>query len=233
MTTTTPNQGITIQVGTDPANLPGAQSAQLGNEENRLVQRYLDEADRTARNGAPNEGELSHLAAEDRAEVFNSLAWVSLRTRSHYHYVRRSTNAAAINNSTTLVNDSVFATVLPAVTGVFKWRDVIYYSSSQIADYKVAYTFGAGTVIWGGSGLSTTATATVGDVQVAVATTSGTAIAYGGAAVGTRLLLTIEGEIALAGVGTTLQLQYAQNTLDATNTIPAYAGSYRELWRVE
>lgn len=229
----TPNQGIPEQQGADPANLPGAQSAWDGVMENRLLQRFVDEADRVARhNVGLVEGEAWHLAAEDRTEQWNGANPISFRSRSNFSTVSKAADAAAINNSVALVNDPTLVTVLPAVTGVFKWRDVIFYSSSQTADYKIAYTFGAGTVIWGGSGLATGAVATTGDVQAAVQTVSGTATAYGGAAVGTRLLLTVEGSITLAGVGATLQLQYAQNTLDATNTIPAYAGSYREIWRV-
>lgn len=229
----TPNQGIPEQQGPDPANLPGAQSAWDGVMENRLFQRFLSDADRVARhNVGLVEGEVWHLAAEDRDEQWDGASPISLRKRSNFASVTRTTDAAAINNSTTLVSDATMVTVLPAVTGVFKWRDVIYYSSSQTADYKIAYTFGAGTVIWGGSGLATGAAATTGDTQQAVQIASGTSTAYGGAAVGTRLMLVVEGSITLAGVGATLQLQYAQQTLDATNTIPAYAGTYREIWRM-
>lgn len=232
MTTVTPNQGIIIQVGADPANLPGAQVSQLSVEENRLVQRYTNEADRTARNPAPNAGEESYLTAEARRESFNGVNWVSSYTRGLFQNVRRTTDAAAINNSVALVNDATLVTTLPNVTGIYRWRDYIVYSSSQTADYKIAYTF-PGTAWWGTSaGLAVGAVATTGDTQVAVTTVSGTSSPLGGAAVGTRLLVVVEGEVTLAGVGGVLQLQYAQQTLDATNTIPAYTGSSREVWRV-
>jgi hypothetical protein len=230
MSTLTPNQGIVQQQGTDPANLPNAQTAWLGGEENRLVQRYTNEADRTARNPTPNEGERSHLAAEDRNETFNGSAWISDQTRNLFQYVRRSTDAAAINASTVLVNDATMTTVLPAVTGIYRWRDTIVYSSSQAADYKVAYTF-PGTAWWGGVGIAIGTAGTTFDGQFAVQTVSGTSTAYGGAAVGTRLLLIVEGEVSLAGVGGNLVLQYAQQASDATNTIPAYAGTNRQVWR--
>lgn len=231
MTTSTPNQGITQQVGTDPANLPGAQTAWLGQEENRLAQRYLNEADRTARNPAPNEGEISYLIAEDREEIYNGAAWISHRTRGNFQSVRRTTDAAAINASIVLVSDATMTTLLPNVNGIFRFRDVITYSSSQAADLRVAYLF-PGTGWWGGVGLATGATATTGDGQFAVTTVSGTSAAYGGAAVGTRLILVVEGEITVAGVGGNLTLQYAQQTSDPTNTIPAYTGTSREVWRV-
>lgn len=231
MTIPSPNQGITLQQGPDPANLPGAQVAWNVAMENRLAQRYTNEADRTARNAAPNENEISSLAAEDRVEVFNTVNWISLRTRAQFQSVRRTTDAANINNSTVLVSDATLTTALPNVTGIFRWRDVIVYSSSQAGDYKAAYTF-PGTAWWGGIGLATAAAATTGDGQFAVVTASGTSTAYGGAAVGTRLILVVEGEVTLAGAGGNLVLQYAQQAADPTNTVPAYTGSSREVWRV-
>lgn len=227
----TPDQGIPEQQGGDPANLPGAQVSQDGAIEPRLFKQYANDADRVARNAAPPEGQVWHLAAEDRNEQWDGVNPISLYRRSLFHFVRRSTDAAAIVSNTALANDATLVTVLPAVTGVFKFRDTIVYSSSQTADYKIAYTF-PGTGWWGGVGLATAATATTGDAQFAVTTVSGTAAAYGGANVGTRLILIVDGEITLAGVGGNLQLQYAQNTSDASNTIPAYTGSCREVWRV-
>lgn len=231
MVTPSPNQGIPLQQGPDPANLPSAQVSWNGVMENRLVQRYLDGADRAARNPAPNEGEESYLIAEDRYEMFNGVNWISKYPRSLFQFIRKAADAVAVNNSTALVNDPTLVTVLPAVTGIFRFRDVIIYSSSQTADYKIAYTW-PGTAWWGGQGIATGAAGTTGDGQFAVTVASGTSAAYGGAAVGTRLILIVDGEVTLAGVGGNLQLQYAQQTLDATNTIPAYAGSSREVWRV-
>lgn len=232
MTIPSTNQGIPLQQPADPSNLPGAQVAWDGVMENRLVQRYLNEADRLVRNPAPNTGEVAYLIAEARQETFNGVNWVSSFGPSLFQRVRRTTDAAAINNSVALVNDPTLVTTLPGVTGIFRWRDTIVYSSSQIADYKIAYTF-PGTAWWGSTaGIAVGATGTTGDTQVAVTTVSGTSSPFGGAAVGTRTLVVLEGEVTLVGAGGTLQLQYAQQTLDATNTIPAYAGSSREVWRV-
>lgn len=231
MTIPSSNQGIPLQQGSDPSNLPAAQVAWDGVMENRLFQRYANDADRVARNPAPNEGEVWHLAAEDRNEQWDNVSPISMYRRNLFQFARRTTNAAAINNSTALVNDATLVTTLPAVTGIFKWRDVIVYSSSQTADYKIAYTW-PGTAWWGGQGIAIGAAGTTGDGQFAVTVASGTSAAYGGANVGTRLIVIVDGEVTLAGVGGTLQLQYAQQTLDATDTIPAYAGSAREVWRV-
>lgn len=231
MTTADPDQGITLQVGGDPANLPNAQAAEFGGLLPRLVRQYANEAARTANRTVFLENSITGLADVDRLEVWNGAADISLHTRSVFQSVRRTTDAAPINNNVALQNDATLVTTLPAVNGIFRWRDIIVYSSSQTADYKIAYTF-PGTAWWGANGLATGATATTGDGQFAVTTVSGTASPFGGANVGQRLILIVDGEITLAGVGGTLQLQYAQNTLDATNTIPAYAGSNREIWRV-
>jgi hypothetical protein len=232
MPTTTGNQQIVIQQLPDAANLPNAQVAEVGSFENRLVQRYTNLADRTARNATVDQGQASYLQAEGRYDSYDGANWVSLHPRSMFQYVRRAADAAAINNSTALVSDAVLVTTLPAVTGIFHFEDTILYSSSQTADLKVAYLFTAGTVWWGGNGLATAATATTGDGQWAIQTVSDTTNPYGGANVGTKLLLKTWGEISLAGVGTNFTLRYAQNALDATNTIPAYAGSHRKVWRV-
>lgn len=233
MTSLTPNQGIVTQVGTDPANLPNAQAAWDGVMENRLAQRYTNEADRTARNAAPNENELSALAAEDRFEIYNTAAWVSVYTRGLFHFVRRTVDAAAINNSTVLVNDTVLTTTLPAVTGVYCWVDTIFVDGSATGDFKVAYTWpgGGSAGKWGAMANATTATTGIGDANTNVTTTSGTSQPYGMNAVGSQVMLIIHGEIALAGTGGTLVLQYAQQTADPTNTI-VRTGTRRELWRV-
>lgn len=74
----TTNQGLTIPNGTDNANVPLSFTNYNTALENRLVQRYLSIADRTARNGAPNEGELSWLSDLDRYEYWTGSAWISL-----------------------------------------------------------------------------------------------------------------------------------------------------------
>lgn len=78
----TTNQGLILPDGTDNANVPltftdFVTTAGSGIE-NRLVQRYLSIADRTARNPAPNEGELSYLADLNRYESYTGTAWISV-----------------------------------------------------------------------------------------------------------------------------------------------------------
>lgn len=233
MTTLSPNQGIVLQAGTDPANLPGAQVAWDATMENRLVQRYLSEADRTARNAAPNENEISALLAEDRLEIFNSVVWISAVTRGLFQFVRRATDATAVNNSTVLVSDATMTTVLPAVTGVYCWEDTIFVDGSSAGDIKIAYTWpgGGSAVKWGStSGNAIGAAAGSGDVNTNVVTASGTTQSYGLNAVGSQTVIKIEGEIQLAGTGGSLVLQYAQAAADPTNMV-VRTGTRRQVWR--
>lgn len=74
----TTNQGLTLPNGTDNANVPLAMTNYNTGVENRLVQRYLSSADRTARNALPFEGELSYLADVDRYDKYTGTAWLPL-----------------------------------------------------------------------------------------------------------------------------------------------------------
>lgn len=75
----TSNQGLELPDGTDNANVPLAMTQYNAGSENRLVQRYLSIADRTARNATPNEGELSYLADLNRYDFSQPvIGWVTL-----------------------------------------------------------------------------------------------------------------------------------------------------------
>jgi hypothetical protein len=230
MPTNTPNQGIPIQNPGDPANLPAAQTAEVGVEENRLAQRYTNLADRTARNAAPNENEISSLVAEDRVEVFDSANWVSLHDRSFWSYIRKPTDQI-VTNSTVLVNDTAFVTAVPAA-GVFAWEHFVFYDSSTTEDISIAYTWPAGVSgRWGGVMLDVAAGSSVGSVKLNTQNTSGVATSYGGAGVGTIILGRLFGDITMGGTAGNLQFQFAQASAAATNTT-VRARSWWRVWRV-
>lgn len=82
----TTNQGLIVPDGTDNANVPltftdFVTTAGSGME-NRLVQRYLSAADRTARNAAPNEGELSYLSDQNAYYTYTGAAWIPLLSQT-------------------------------------------------------------------------------------------------------------------------------------------------------
>lgn len=233
MTTADTDQGITLQVGGDPANLPSAQLAEFSGVLSRLNLRYLSVADRTARHPVSVKGEESYVLAEDRTDIFDGANWVSRFPRTNTVYARRTTDTAVISANTTLANDSVLLAAVPT-TGTFDWETLVYYDSSQIADLKIAYTWPAGaTAKWGFvAGLATGAAGTTGDTQCAVTTVSGTSAAIGGAAVGTITTAMIRGTIVMGGTAGTLNHQAAQNSSDPTNTTVSRIGSSLRLWQV-
>lgn len=220
------NQGIPEQQGADPANLPSAQVSWDGVMENRLAQRYTNEADRTARNPAPNENEISQLAAEDRAEIFNGAIWYSLFNRSFYGSYR-VTSFSTATGTTALANVTNAFVSLPTA-GTFGFMGAIFASGTTAADVKFAYTWPAGASgIWGlHGGDPATLTSFVNTMQ----TTSGNSVAVGLNGTTNPLMFTIEGEISMGGTAGNLQLQAAQNTSDATAVLLRVARLF--VWRI-
>lgn len=226
------NQGIPEQQGADLANLPNAQVAWDSVMENRLAQRYASIADRTARNPAPNENELSALADLDRLEIFDTTNWISAYGRALFAFRRKAADSAAVNNSTALVNDTDLVVAVPTA-GVFAWRQLSFYTCTAVADFKCTYTFPAGVtnIKWGITGLSGAAAANPGDGAFDVVTASAATVSVGGNGVGNLLRLSIEGEVTMGGTAGNIQFQYAQQNLEATNLIHRQ-GSRLEMWRI-
>lgn len=234
MPTDTTDQQITTPTGTDAADNPVAFVNNVADVEPRLVRRYTNEADRTARMLALAENDVSTLAAEDRAEIYNGTNHISLFSRGIFANKFRTTDATAVNNSTVLVSDAVLVAALPTA-GRFQFELVLFYDSSTTADLKVAFTIPAAAVIrWGGVGPSTTVSGGVGTAQFSVAIGSGTTITYGGSGVGTAntVALIAKGNVLMGGTAGNLQLQYAQQVADPTDTV-VRAHSRLHVWRVE
>lgn len=225
-----PDQGVPTPAGTDLADNPAAFTNFYTPVLSRLNLRYTNEANRTALHPANVDGEESYLTASNRKEVNNGALWLSGYVPNMFAYVRKAATQT-VNNSTALVNDTELFVALPT-TGVFGFSATLFYSSSTTADFKIAFTNPAGsTARWGAVGLATAAVATTGDGQFAgIFAASGTPVAYGGAGVGTSLTLLVEGDITMGGTAGNLQLQWAQNTLDPTNT-DVMSRSRLEVWR--
>lgn len=234
MTNVSADQGLVLQLGTDPANEPSAQTAYNAGAESRLVKRYTSIADRTTRNAAPNEGEFSHLADVDRLEVYDGANWMSAYTRSVWASPRIAVGAGQVltQSNTTLQNVTALVVALPTA-GTFRWYTTIFYDASQVADIKFAFTWPAGANgAWGSvGGLAVGATGTTGDGQFGSITASGTSLPFGGANVGTGLAVRLEGDITMGGTAGNLQLQAAQNTSEATN-VTVRERSQLVVWRI-
>jgi hypothetical protein len=172
------------------------------------------------------EGEIADLAAEDRADAYNGSAWISRAARGFYARKMRTTNAAAINNSTTLVADSTLTVNLAEANRTFQFGGRIYYDGSAAGDFKLALIWPAGATLskWGFAG---GAPATATNFERTVAAASGTSIPTAALGVGTTTFVDYWGVITLAGTTGNLQAQYAQQAADPTN-LTIQAGS--DLW---
>src|SRR6187402_977491 len=117
MPTVTPDQGLSLPVDADTADNPVAFSNFVAGVEPRLVRLYTNEADRTARQLVVAENELSGLGTENRLEVYNGAANISLRTRGNFLTTRIATDQVLTASSTVLQNVTNMAAALPGTAG--------------------------------------------------------------------------------------------------------------------
>lgn len=231
MPANTPDQQITYPVGTDLADNPNAFLDMLADAEQRMVRLYTNLADRAARQLVVAENEISGLASEDRLDVYDGAANISLGARSYSSLLRRTADAAAINNSTVLVSDAVLTA--PVVTGArYGWECGVFFDGDSAGDIKFAFTTPTfSTMRWSGTGLSAAATGSTASVKIAGALVSGTSVDWGTFGTGTAntTFWLASGYIVTTAAGN-IVLQYAQQAASATNTV-VRAGSYLRVLR--
>src|SRR5689334_15518535 len=96
------DQGLVLPIQADAASEQTAFASYNTGSESRLVKRYVDLADRTARNPTPTPGEISYLTNPGRHDFrAASGKWLEVRDL----IVSKITETQVVNNSTTLVND--------------------------------------------------------------------------------------------------------------------------------
>ena len=233
MPTVTPDQGLTLPIQADAAN-DQTQFANYNNTssgvESRLVKRYINLADRTARNAAPTSGEISFLTTPGQHYRYNgtAAAWWELYPVTAY----KATETQVVNNSTVLVNDSHLAVALQA-NAIYALSGYIASDSGTTADIKFDWTGPAGFTMpmWGGARLDTAAGGFVGNLNALSSAAATTIIVATGAAIGSPTSINLGGAVLTAGTAGTLQLRWAQNTLEAVNT-RVKAGSWIAITRV-
>jgi|SRR5688572_19715166 len=228
MPAVTPDQGLSLPIGADAADNPVAFTNFVAGVEPRVVREYTDEADRTARMLVLAENDISTLATENRAEIYNGTAHISLRTRGQHTTTRIAADQILTASSTVLQNVTGMVATLPATAGaIFRWSAVLFYDATTAADIKFAYTIPAGaTMRWGMTALGPGGT---NPIYTSI-TGSGTAISIGALGIGTVLMALAEGEVTMGGTGGNLQLQAAQNTADPSVTT-VFARGFMEVWR--
>lgn len=214
MPTNTTNQQITIPIGTDGADNPQAFIDMIADVENRLVQRYTNLADRTARNPAPTQGELSILNTSTWYDRYTGAKWIPVTPIQAF----KTASAPNVNNSTALINDPELVVPLPAANTTYAVDAVIFYISGTTADIKFTFAGPAGmTGTLGGIGLSTASAGASGDGLFAAVGLPAT-VAFGGAGAGVALTAHLSATVVTVGTTGNLTLQWAQNALEVINT---------------
>lgn len=228
MPAVTPDQGLSLPIDADAADNPVAFTNFVAAVEPRLVRLYTDTADRAARQLVVAENELSGLATENRVEVYNGAANVSLYTRAVHTVTRVAVAQVLTASSTVLQNVTSMVSALPGTAGaLFTFRGWVYYDASTAADIKFAFTIPAGASMrWGIMGLGTGGT---NPSAYQTTNVSGTALALGALGIGTVHWAHFAGEVTMGATLGNLQMQSAQNTSDASVT-QVIERSYMEVW---
>jgi len=215
MPTNSPDQQVTTPNGPDAAVAPQDFLDFLADVETRLVKRYVDEADRTARNPAPPNGEFSFLAAPGRFDRRQAGVWME----AYPLFVRKATETQVVNASTVFVNDSHL--VLPVqVNGVYDVSGLWVYDSGTTADIKWQWTAPAGATMprWTVQGLDNAVGTQVGNFSAVPGAALTSTMTRNGAGIGTFVAVRMTGLLVVAGTAGNLQLQWAQNASEAVNT---------------
>ena len=131
-----------------------------------------------------------------------------------HRFPRRVSDSAAVNNSTTLVNDDTLKVTLGANRSYAFWG-VLFHTSGSTPSIKYAFTVPAGaSIIWSGHGYRTSGFL----LHAAYRAASGDAADFwtqGGAQIDSVFVM---GTGTIGATQGDLQLQFAQNTADASDT---------------
>lgn len=213
MPTNLPDQNWTIPAGADLADNPLAFTDYSADLLNGVILRYPNVATRDAFNGSRLPGQVSFTTGQTWYDRWTGTKWIPCTSIK----VAKTGNQV-VNNSTVLVNDTQLVAPLPAANTYYLVSIPIRYTSSTTADIKFSLTLPAGaTGFIGGPGLTTAAAGQTGDADFEAVTIPAVR-PYGGAGGATFTLTVLQATILTAGTTGNCQLQWAQNTLDATNT---------------
>lgn len=214
MPTNLPDQGWTIPAPADLANNPLAFTDFAADVQATVVLRYPNTATRDAFNGGRVAGDISFTTGNTWYDRWTGTKWLPI--------MPLTTILAApqiVNNSTAFVATALSIT-LPAISATWTIEAWLYHASSTTADIKFTFAApgGGATLVWGQVGLATTATTNTGDMTNDASGTPTTAISAAGIGTADFINTLLTGQITTVGVASTVQVQFAQNTLDATNT---------------
>lgn len=149
----TTNQGLILPDGTDNANVPLTFTdfvVGTAGMENRLVQRYLSIADRTARNPAPIEGELSYLADLNRYDSYTGTAWIPIYPQHAFSFDEPGFNSVSAVY-TTVGGPIVGATVVVPLSGQVRVDWGANTDNTAVGTQFVAPQLNSGAVVGAGA----------------------------------------------------------------------------------
>lgn len=217
MPTNTADQQLTLPVGADGADAPAFMATFAGQVEDRLIKQYTNEADRTARNATPGQGEVCWLQNIKRFEYWNDVAaaWWELNPI----VARKTAEVQTVNNSTVFISDTHLVVPMRA-NAIYSIEGFWWWDSGTTGDIKWQWTGPAGFAvpIWTVQSIDTAVAAVAGNLNAGVSTSATTAIARAGAGIGTFVGGELEGVVTTGGTAGSLQLQWAQNAAEAVAT---------------
>jgi hypothetical protein len=168
---------------------------------------------------SPTEGMICYLQDSNLICTYDGAAWLIWPWAQ---YKRKSADQT-VNNTATLANDSDLAWPVLA-NAVYELRMLILYNSGTVPDIKFAWTIPVGLAMtWVVTGFDTAGSFLFGNIDA-----EGSTRALGGT--GANLAAEVSGIVNVGVNSGTLQLQWAQNTANASNTV-VKAGSWGALTR--
>jgi hypothetical protein len=213
MPSPTADQGLTLPIAADAADVPSVLTTLAPQWEQRMVKVYADAADRAARNPTIVAGEFCYLTAEGRWDKAVVGGTPGTWWEAFPQWVRKANETQVVNNSTVMVNDS--ALVLPVQANArYQGEYWLLIDSGTTGDFKVNFTLPAGGTLLTHSIIAVDTALAFGQRSSIVAAD----LTAGGASIGTFVV--IRGQLQLTTVATAgnAQMQWAQNAAEAVNT---------------
>lgn len=210
-----PDQGIDLVDLADLANNQAAfanfYAGTAGGIKSRTILRYATRVARGLQHPAPLLNETSIIDGETWYERWTGSKWLPCTPIK----VRASADQT-VNNSIALVNSTQLFVPLPVANTSYSLEGLLRYSTNTTADIKFTFVGPAGaTIVFGGPFLDTAAASATGSAFFGESIAPATAGAGGS---GGTIVSPIIGSILTGGTTGVLTLQFAQNTLNASNT---------------
>lgn len=211
MPTNLPDQNWTVPAGPDPANNPLGFTDFAGDVLQTVILRYPNTATRDAFNGSRVAGDLSFVTGRTWYDRWTGSKWLPAIPYSVWAQADQ-----VVNNSTTLVNSNQLILPLPTANSFYNVSVFARYSSNTTADIKFSFSLPAGAVaVVGGPLLDTAAGSATGSAFFGETITPATA---GSGGSGGGIVAKVEAAVSVAGTTGNVIFQFAQNTLNASNT---------------